>query len=381
MGTDGVVERARALAPLISEGRDHSEQHRCIRPDIVDACRRAGLLALQAPAEVGGPEATLVESFEAGQIVAHADPSVAWYMNNSGPLARLAAWIDPVHWEEIYGPAVGPFGWGASPTGRLEPSADGEGFVLTGSWPLMTGVLDAQWAAVMCRLREPDGSVAPKHAVLPTSVLEVNHVWDRAVAMRGTGSHEISVADHLVPPGLVVDPSREPPRIDRTLYRCPPIVMIMPVGAGMAVGLLRAAVEATADEVRDKVSSTFRERASDNVALLDLMAEAATTVEYLHHGIRAVFAAVWEHVERGEEPPRSLRAAAVASPWRAIDIARDLISRLYANSSRAAFFEGHLLERSLRDVHAMTYGWNTIRPTYHDVGRVAVGHDPLLPGF
>jgi hypothetical protein len=56
-----------------------------------------------------------------------------------------------------------------------------------------------------------------------------------------------------------------------------------------------------------------------------------------------------------------------------------VISRLYARSSRAAFFAGNPLQRALADVHAMSYGWETIRGFYLEVGRVALGLEPTRP--
>ena len=379
MGKPGeVMERASAVVPLLQANRSFSEQHARLAPEIVTALREAGMFGLAAPVEVGGAEATLTEIFQATETVASVDPSAAWYMVNSGGLARAAAWIDPAFWPEIYLAPLGNFGFSAAPAGRLTAS-DG-GYSLTGTWPLMTGVLDADWALVFCLLRRPDERPKVRQAAIRTADLQVQEVWQDAVSMRGTGSHVVATVDLAVPAGLVVS-TTAPARIDRPLYRCGAFDGPGASNAAVPIGILRGAVTSAAAELKHKVSSIFGASASASTAVLELLAEASVALDILHYGVTGALDALWDYRERGVDPPVGLRATVAGSPYHAVEVARDLVSRLYSRSSRKAFFAGHPLERALRDIHAVGYGIDVLRPVQHDVGRVTIGLDPVLPGF
>lgn len=91
--------------------------------------------------------------------------------------------------------------------------------------------------------------------------------------MRGTGSHRVATADAVIPLALVVDPST-PPRINRPLYAAGSYVPLGFTNPAVPIGILRTAVEVTGEELRGKVSSTFRNKAEQSTALLKLMSEA-----------------------------------------------------------------------------------------------------------
>ncbi len=373
-----VVGRALELVPLLEKHRGFSEEHARAAPEVIDACREAGLFAMAAPVEVGGLEATLADQFQVGAIISAVDPGVAWCVMNSVVCSRAGAWIDPQYWPTVYA-SLGTFGNGASPTGILEP-VDG-GCMLSGSWPLMTGVLDAQWAAVNCMLSGPDGRRVVRQAIIPTESLTIDRVWDTAVAMRGSGSQQVALPHSIfVPSGLIVD-TNDRARIDRPLYRHSTLSSIVGINTGIVVGLLESGISSAALELKNKVSSIFGMEAASNAAIQELMADAFVALSHLRLGAKAALDTAWEYLERDELPPVELRAAITGAQFHGVDVARDIISRLYARSSRAAFFAGHPLERALRDVHAVAYGIETLRPMHYDVGRVALGLDPAIPSF
>jgi alkylation response protein AidB-like acyl-CoA dehydrogenase len=312
-----VVDATADLLETIADGRDQAEETGALSSEVVAACREAGLFGLGAPVEVGGHEATPVETFEAIQLVASVDPSVAWYMVNSLPVSRAAAWIDPDHWAAIYKPPLGNYGLSAAPTGRL--LEDGDSFRLTGEWPLMTGVLDADWALVFAILDRDGSDPAVRQVLVPTSDLMVTEIWQDAAAMRGTGSHRVSATNATVPRGLIVDPS-SPPRLQRPLYLGGSYVSHGFANSAVPIGILRSAVEATGNELRGKVSSIFGQKAVQSTALLELLSEAALALDHLYLGVRTALDLIWEYMLRGDTAPPQLRATVIGSPFRAVDV-------------------------------------------------------------
>lgn len=371
-----LVDRAGAIVPLLHECRAHSELQARPDPAVIEACQRAGMFTMGAPEEVGGLEAPLPDRFEAMTLIAEADPGVAWMLGNSSGLCGLAARMDPDVLEEVFEPPLGPYCQGLSPSGRLE--RDGSGYWLEGTWPLLTGVLDARWAMLACLLPQADTAPVFRLAVVRTADLAVTQTWHNAVAVRGSGSHEVTLRRTYLPANRVVDPAA-PLRIDRPVLRLTPIVAGGGVSTGLAVGFLRAALTAARNDLANKVGSISGQQAGESAITLELLAEALVTANQLYHGTKGALEDLTRSLDSGETPPMELRAAVAGSVFHSLDIARDLISRLYARSSRAAFFHGHPLQRALADVHAMSYGWETIRHNYQEVGRVALGLDPRRP--
>jgi alkylation response protein AidB-like acyl-CoA dehydrogenase len=374
-----LVERTHALVPLLQSWREHSEEHARPAPEVVAACQEAGLFVMTAPEEVGGLEAPFPDRLEAMALVAEADPGVAWMIGNSGGLCGLATRLEPEETRLVFAPPLGPYGQGLSPSGRLEPVPEDGGYWLEGTWPVLTGVLDARWAMLACLLPRPERSPQMRLAVVSTADLEVNETWHDAVAVRGSGSHEVHLPRTLLPASRVVDPA-SPLRIERPAFRLTSIVVAGGVSTGLAVGFLRAAIRSARQELATKVGSITGQAAGDSAIMQELMAEALVATNHLFYGAKAALEELTGYLDRDEVPPIELRATLAGSPFYALDVARDLISRLYARSSRAAFFRGHALQRALSDVHAMTYGWETIRGNnYPQVGRVAMGLEPTRP--
>jgi 3-hydroxy-9,10-secoandrosta-1,3,5(10)-triene-9,17-dione monooxygenase len=373
-----MVERTQALIPLLREHREHSEVHARPAPEVVAACQRAGLFVMGAPEEAAGLEVPFPDQFEATALVAEVDPGVAWMMNNSAGLSRLAARMEPEDVQLVFKPPYGPYCQGLSPSGRLQPTPNEGGYSLEGTWPVLTGVLDAEWAMLACLLRSGDESPQLRFAVVRTADLEVNETWHEAVAVRGSGSHEVHLPATLIPASRVVDPAA-PLVVDRPPFRLTGIVAVGTMATGLAVGFLRSAIGSAREELGTKVASITGQRTADSAIIQELMAEALVATNHLAYGTRALLQELTGYLDRDETPPIQLRATLAGSVFHGLDVARDLISRLYARSSRAAFFRGHTLQRAMADVHAMSYGFETIRAMYGQVGRVALGLEPTQP--
>jgi hypothetical protein len=145
------------------------------------------------------------------------------------------------------------------------------------------------------------------------------------------------------------------------------------------VGFLRSAIDSAREELGTKMASITGQRTADSAIIQELMAEALVATNHLFYGTKALLQELTGYLDRDETPPIQLRATLAGSVFHGLDIARDLISRLYARSSRAAFLSGHTLQRAMADVHAMSYGFETIRSNYLQVGRVALGREPTQP--
>lgn len=155
----------------------------------------------------------------------------------------------------------------------------------------------------------------------------------------------------------------------------------MTVNASIPTGILGTAVDAAAEILSTKVSTITGSVASQNVSILELVAEADAAHRTLRTSVIDAAATVWAAAQDGGRGTREQRARVHGLIHYASRVARETISQLYSRSSRVAFFRGHPLERALRDIHAVSYGLEPLRLFQHSAGLVRLDHPPEAPGF
>src|ERR1700721_1983188 len=109
----GLVERARALAPLISQEADEIERTRRLTPPVVSALIENGLYRSLLPQSIGGAEVPLEVFMRMQEEVAKADASTAWCLGQCSVCAMTAAYLDPATAREVFGAPDTILAWGA----------------------------------------------------------------------------------------------------------------------------------------------------------------------------------------------------------------------------------------------------------------------------
>src|SRR4051812_27660050 len=90
----GLVERARAIAPLIAGAADEIERSRRPTPAVVSALIENGLYRALLPQNLGGSEAAPDNFMQMLEEIAKADASTAWCLGQCSVCAMIAAWLD-----------------------------------------------------------------------------------------------------------------------------------------------------------------------------------------------------------------------------------------------------------------------------------------------
>lgn len=378
-----LVAAAHDLVPIIEAHRAEGEAEARIARPVLKAAGEAGMFRIFAPREVGGHEAPLPVASRVVELISEADPSVAWYMVNSTAASHAVAYLTPGQRDELFAEPERHFGVCVAPGGRATPT--GSGFQLEGDWPLVTGVLDTRWCVLSGLVMEGDrpakvdGHADLRRFLVPTELLEIDPVWDDATVMRATGSHRVQLASTEVPSWWALDMTR-PPETDRPLYLLGSLMSTMTANAAVPVGILSCAVDAAADELGRKVSATTNRAAVSSSATLELIADADAALRSIRAGSRSAVAELWAAAEAGNRGTKEHRAAMFGYQHYAAKVAREVISKLYGRTSRAAFFRGHPLEIALRNIHAVDYAFESIRLVQHSAGLVRLGHEPSIPG-
>src|SRR3954466_16048516 len=188
----GLIERARALAPLIMREADEIERSRRLTEPVVSALIENGLYRSLLPANLGGSEAPLEVFMQMQEEIAKADASTAWCLGQCSVCAMTAAYLDPDAANEIFNVAPGILAWGAI---AHEVQAVPGGYIANARWEFASGSRQASWLGAPWRIsgadgtprRKPDGSPEIRTILFPVTSATMHDVWD-AIGLRGTGT-------------------------------------------------------------------------------------------------------------------------------------------------------------------------------------------------
>ena len=384
MNPHPVVTAAIELQPLIREHLVTGEKRARLAAEVVSAVGQAGLFHLFAPQEVGGLEVSPPIALAAIEAVSVADPAVGWCIGNSQPICHAAGWLAEKERTALFAESQRNFGFSAAPSGRAVPENDG--YRVSGQWPVVTGCEDAGWCALAGIVMDGDvprqinGLPDGRLFLVPTTDIKISPTWQDAAAMRGTGSNAVSVHDVFVAENFAHTPIK-PLTIDRPLYRLPLPLLFAPAGVAVALGALDTAVASTLESLGAKVSSFSGQTIRDQTPIQELITHSSAALRAARAGLQIATDAVWDIASAGDSVPQKLRAELYASTFYVLEVARETISRLYARGTREAFLQGNPVERALRNLHAIAFGYESSRGIQHSAGRVLLGGEPLDPLF
>src|SRR5579863_8706826 len=139
---DDYVNRARALAPLISANAEEIERNRRLTEPVVSALIEGGFYRMLLPKSLGGGELPPAYFMAVLEEVANADASTAWCLGQCGVCAMVAAYLDPAIAREIFDPHPGILAWG---TAAGEAKSVEGGYRATWRWNFASGCRQAGW--------------------------------------------------------------------------------------------------------------------------------------------------------------------------------------------------------------------------------------------
>lgn len=378
---DPLVEFARSLRPLLSGSRAEAEATSHMAPGVRKALGEAGLFRLAAPQEVGGHEARLATMAAVLHELAAADPGAAWHLANT-PLAGLLAASMPVPVRErVFRNPEACYGSSVMPCGVAQPVEGG--IELTGRWPFVTGIRDADWVVLAGMLQRGDEPPKPRDLrafLVPASQVTVEDTWSGATALRSSGSNAIRTERLFVEDGYIHS-FLQPRLIDRSLYRIAPVIVFTAAAAAIAIGVLRGALDATIATASSKRSSFDGSAWSNHPTVRTAVAQATA----VHHCIRAGLLTVLDQLQDDYEltadvaPER--RAIAWSTMYHATAQAREAVSSLAGPATSQAFFIGHPFEAAVRDIHAIAVSLEHMRSVEALAGGVLLGAPPDNPLF
>jgi indole-3-acetate monooxygenase len=368
----GLVERARALAPLIARDADEIERTRRLTPAVTAALIENGLYRALLPRSFGGAEAPLDIFMQMQEEIAKVDASTAWCLGQCAVCAMTAAYLDPDAAREIFGAADGILAWGAiAHQAHVVPG----GYRVTGRWDFASGSRQASWLGAHVRIVEadgtprhkPDGAPEVRTILFPIASATMYDVWD-VIGLNGTGTDSYSVDNLFVPEKFAA--LRDEPAALREkgpLYRLPTYFAFSLGFAAVSLGVARAMLDAATELARGKASFGIKPM-RDNNAVQAAIGRTEGDLRAARAFLYATAASVWRDLQEGDMTTEHRISLRLASTW-TIHRAASVVEAAYRMAGATAVFRANPFERRFRDMHAITQQIQARDTHYEDVGK------------
>jgi len=376
-----LLEVARTLRPRILAGRDGIEEARRLPEDLTRELARAGFFRLFLPKAYGGLDLAPMEGLEILEELARADASVAWCIWN-GNTHWIAAQLAPEAARIVHGDPDVVTANSTRPSGQAELAAGG--YRVNGRWSLVSGCELATWMVLLCVVHEGGrprltaaGAPESRFVLVPSTACKVIDTWTVG-GLRGTGSHDVAVADAFVPAGYAAG-FNDPFVLPDPRYRLPPFCRVIPGLGAMALGIARTTIasltEIAADKQLQRSTQILRENHAAQVRVSEAEALVRSARLYLFDSVERL----WRIVIATGNAPIELRAQARMAASHAVFSAAKAVDLMYAAAGATALYTSSPLERAFRDVHAITQHIGVHQRVMETTGRVLFGLEPDTP--
>jgi alkylation response protein AidB-like acyl-CoA dehydrogenase len=369
----GLVERARALVPLIAGDADDIERTRRLTPAVTKALIEHGLYRALLPQSLGGAEAPLEIFMQMQEVVAKADASTAWCLGQCAVCAMIAAYLEPEVANEIFNTPPGILAWGAI---AHEVKVVPGGYMASARWDFASGSRQASWLGAHVRIVEADGTPRKKRdgsseirtILFPVASAKMYDVWD-VIGLKGTGTDSYSVENLFIPDKFAaLRDDQTAVREKGPLYKLTTNMVFSMGFAATSLGVARATLDAATDLARTKLPQGLAAMRENN-AVQGLIGRTEASLRAARAYIYATAADVWRDLEGGSPITEAHRIAIrIAATW-TIHQAASVVDTAYHMAGSTAVFAANPFERRFRDMHAIAQQIQARDTHYEDAGR------------
>ncbi|WP_433386873.1 acyl-CoA dehydrogenase family protein [Micromonospora sp. KLBMP9576] len=349
---DRLVGAVDALLPEVSRRAGEIEAARALPADLLDSLRAAGCFRMFVPRSHGGYEADLRTGLRVLEALARADGSTGWTVMIGAETPHLLAMLSRDRFDKIY--ADGPdvvAGGGFAPQGRAEPT-DG-GFRVTGRWAFASGSRHADWLFGNCLLTGDGEPPAVRSMLFPAARVTVHDTW-HVLGLRGTGSHDIEVADEFCPGPESFDLFTGVPCVPGPGFVAPLVHFVLHLGA-VAVGIAQGALDdmvALLDGGRQRLYA--RQALADSPAFRLQLGRADLDVRAARALLRDLADELWAACATDPTTIPALHPRiSAALPW-VTERATAAVDTCYRAAGGGAARDSSPLQRRFRDVHTFS---------------------------
>jgi alkylation response protein AidB-like acyl-CoA dehydrogenase len=353
-----LVARAQALAPKLRERAAQAEQLRRVPEETLAEAVAAGLTRIVQPSRYGGFDMGWDDLCATSMELARGCGSQAWVVNIFGEHNFLVGLFDDQAQSEV---------WGSAPdtlvSSALIPVADpatrqGDGYVLNGRWPFLSGIDNSSWTILGALVPRDDDTQEHHFFLVPAADREIVDDW-HTMGMAGTGSKSVRLDHVFVPahralanrlvvsgttPGAAVNPA--------PVFRMPMIGYSLLALASVVVGMAECMVEAFTGLVETRAASGQPRPGGD--APFARIAEAAAEAQAARLLILDAAGTNMAKLSLGKALGADDQLVSRRNGAYGAALARRAATRLYeAAGAHEIYLDGHM-QRCFRDIYAAT---------------------------
>ena len=387
-----ILERVAAMKESLAAAGDEAQTLRHLPAWGSKEMADQGLYRFVLPRELGGEDLTAREQIEVVEAVSAIDGSVGWCTHISSEInALVIRRMEPEFAKQIFndwdalvcsglGPANGP---NPGRTARR----DGDGWRLNFQGSFASNCHNAAWNFVMGTVIADEETNQPAQAsfMLPRGEFEIIDTWNTA-GMRGSGSHDVRMADQYVPPEhlLPARPLAPSNTWDNPTYRNPThaIYNKSAVALGVCRGALDSFVELAQAKTPWGTASMLKDQALVQYRIGEAQAKllaARTFVLDTQDRLEAHLGPLPANGGR-LEPEWPHYWPALLACVHAAQTCREIVGMLNNTAGTTGSRMDSPLERQLRDAHqAANHALISYRH-YEELGKTFVGYEPP-PGY
>src|ERR1700720_3880069 len=381
----GLVERAKALAPLIAQEADEIERTRRLTQPVVSALIENGLYRSLMPKSIGGFESPPMVFMEMLEEIAKADASTAWCLGQCSVCAMTAAYLDADVAREVFGKPGDILAWGAiAHDVQVVPG----GYRISARWDFASGSRQANWLGAHVQVLEadgtrrmkPDGTPEIRTIVFPASSATLYAVWN-VIGLSGTGTDSYSVDNLFIPDNFAALRDNFTARREKgPLYGLTTYTMFGLGFAAISLGVARATLDAATELARGKASVGIKAM-RENTAVQGLIGRTEGNLRAARAYLYATATAAWHDLTHTGKLTEAHRAALrLASTW-TIHQAASVVDAAYHMAGATAVFRANKFERRFRDMHAIAQQIQARDNHYEDVGRMLLDSSAVSRGL
>jgi len=379
-----LVERAKTLAPLITQEADEIERTRRLTPAVVSALVENGLYRSLLPKNIGGFESPPMVFMEMLEEVAKADASTAWCLGQCSVCAMTAAYLDADVARQVFGKPGDILAWGAiAHDVQVVPG----GYRISARWDFASGSRQANWLGAHVQVLEADGTRRMKPngtpeirtIVFPASSATMHDVWD-VVGLCGTGTDSYSVENLFIPENFTaLRDDFTALREKGPLYGITTYTMFGLGFGAISLGVARATLDAAIDLARQKHSVGIAAM-KDNSAVQGLIGRTEGSLRAARAYHYSTAAEAWQELLSTGRLSEQRRAAIRLSATWTIHQAAAIVDTAYHMAGATAVFKANPFERRFRDMHAIAQQIQARDTHYEDVGKMILTNSVIPRG-
>ncbi len=381
------LEVARGLAPSIRKRAAEIEAARKLPADLVMDIANARLFRVALPEAEGGLGADIVTTLQVIEEVARADGSTGWCLAMGINTLRQSAQFAPeVRRQIFFSDPVGISAGSANPRGRAV--AVPGGYRVTGHWFFASGCMHSSALHGACKVFDgdaprlrPNGDQEVRIAYFyPKSIARIIDTWDVS-GLRGTGSHDIEVADLFVPDERTFSALDLRARVTGPMNRMHGFDLAGCSFCCVGLGVARAAIDEFVELAQVKVPRSSSELLRDRAIVQAKIGEAEAVLRSGRALLFDVVEDMWETVLAARPITERQRADLRLAMTHAAQSAGTATHMVCAAAGTTSIFTKSPLERYARDAEVVTRHNQLQFVNYEAVGRTVLGLESNSPLF